>query len=189
MGTDMGVGPTYYAINDFSHYECDVVQQKIFPNYNPAQQNNPLVTWLSDVLDPTYGAGFYQAHEADTNACRLAGLTWISIPSSYKVYGQAGTAVGSWTNDPSYGGNYGVTSSTNGDTLALTTTTNGGPLYLWYQMNSNNGGTFSWNLDSTTTGSVATQGNNQFTYPCTAQSCFTVGAIRIPVQTPGSLYD
>lgn len=198
IAKSIGTGATVYAINDFSHFDCDVVNQEIFPNYNPGLQDNPLVTWTPVYYGPGYGSGFYAGYESDTNTCRKAALTWMTVPQQFKVYAQQGTETGAgWTNSSLYGGTYGVSDYTNGDSLALTTTTNGGPIYLWYMMYGNNGGAFTWQLDSTTTGNVSVEGNNSFTYPLSGGSCNapgtggnincqTVGAVRIPVSTTGS---
>ena len=173
-----------WRINNFNVYDCDLVNGVIAPNFGNIQsQNNPLVAWLPADYDPGYGDGFYQGHETDTNTCHLGGLTWLTVPAVNRTYAQQGTTTGSgWTNSSVYGGAYGVQDSTNGDALAMTITTNGGPIYEWYLMNGSNGGTFSWQLDSTITGSVAVQGQDAFTYPISSAST-TLGAVRIPVTT------
>jgi hypothetical protein len=183
VGKKIGVAPNYYVVNDFSHTDCDVVQQQIIPNINPTQQNNPLMTWLPSLTDPNYGAGFYAAHLADTNTCHLGALTWMATPRNYKVYAQSSGFVntGTWTNSASYAGYYGVTSNTNGDTSVGTITTNGGPIYLWYQMDTGSGGAFSWQLDSTTTGAVSVAGNSAL-----GSGTQSLGAVRIPVSSGGS---
>jgi hypothetical protein len=181
----LGLGPTYYILNDFSHLDCDVVNTEIVPNSNSTLQGNNFVTWLPSSEDVGYGGGFYTQHLQDTSTCRMGALTWMAVPNAYKVYGQAGTQTGSWSNDSGYGGSYGVVSQTNGSTLALSTTTNGGPIYLWFRMNGSNGGTFTYRLDSGPTTTVATQGNNAFTYSPTLSS-FTLGGIRIPVSVAGA---
>lgn len=180
----MNIGPTYAGINNFSVFDCDIVNTAVTnTNLNTSTLSNLAVAWLPSSADPGYGSGFYQSHEADTNSCRLGGLTWMSVPKDYKIYAQSGcTPTGTWTNSASYTGYYGLTSSTNGDSLSCPVTTNGGPIYLWYLMKGSNGGTFQWSLDSTTTGSVAVQGNNAFTFPINTSSQ-TLGAVRIPVNT------
>lgn len=195
IGANMNMGPTLYTVNDFSHFECDDVGSttvtSIFSNYNPDRQNNPLVTWLPNLSDPTFGgSGGNAPHEASARACRLAGLTWMGIPRSYKVYGQSPGCVetgSGWSNSSIYGGGIAVTDSTNGDSLACTTTTTGRPIYLWYQVNGNNGGTATWQLDSTTTGAIYTNGlnNNNFTFPIDSTK-FSVMGVRIPVNSSGS---
>lgn len=191
IGANMGVGPTPFIFNDASHFDCDIVDQKIFPNYNPTEQNNPLVTWLPGVGDPGYGAGFYQGHLADTSKCRLAALTWMGIASNFKTYAQTGTTTGSWGNFASYGGALGLTSTTNGSTLSITTTTYGGPIYLGYELigvgsSTVSGGTFNYQLDGTTTSAnIAAGGSGAFTFPISASSQ-APAAVRIPVNSTGS---
>lgn len=184
-----GTSPTLLGLgsNNFNVYDCNLVDSEIWPNFTNLQTiGNPIVAWLPADYDPGYGNGFYQAHEADTNTCRLGGLTWITVPNRNRTYAQQGTPTGSWINSTTtYAVNTGLQDYTNGDTLSMTMTTNGGPLYLWYGLTQNNGGTFQWTLDSTTTGSVAVQGQNAFTFPA-SNSNITLGATRIPVTTPGS---
>jgi len=182
IAKNMGIGPTYYVTNDFSHNDCDIVQLDIVPNINPGVQDNAAVTWLPSANDPGYGGGFYQAHEADTNSCRMGGLTWMAVPKKYKTYAQAGcTPTGSWTNSASYTGYYGLVSNTNGDSLTCNVTTNGGPVYLWYQMQQSNGGTFTYQIDSGPLTTVATQGNNAI-----GAGGISLGGIRIPVGSSGA---
>lgn len=179
----MGAGPTYYTLNSFSVYDCDVVNSKIIPNINLNVQSNSVIAWLPSADDPGFGNGNYTGHEADTNSCRLGGLTWMAIPKKYKIYAQAGfTPTGSWTNSSSYTGYYGLTSSTHGDSLSGSITTRGGPIYLWYLMQGSNGGTFTYSVDGGPVTTVATQGNNLFTFPINTSSQ-TMGAVRIPVTT------
>lgn len=188
IGNAMGVAPINYPATSFSDdWECDNVNERVFPNVNPQDTGNPVITWLPSPGDPTYGGGGADNHRNDTASCRLAALTWMAIPQSHKIYAQNSTNVvqtGSWSNFSSYGGTYGLTSTTSGDSLAFTTTTYGGPLYLWYELQGNSGGTFRWTLDSTTTGSVAVQGNNAFTFPLSSSSQ-APAAVRIPVQSSG----
>jgi len=171
-------------------FTCDVVDQKIFPTSNPGLIGNPLVTWLPEVADPPYGAPgvgtVNQPHLDITNSCRLAGLTWMTIPSTYKVLGQSAGFVntGSWTNSALYGGTYGVVSHTNGDTAVGTITTNGGPVYLWYGLKENDGGTFTYSIDGGTATTLPTNGGNVFSYPVGTHT--SVGSVRLPILTAGS---
>ena len=192
VASQMGASPTYKVVNDYSHFDCDVVDLEIAQNptsntlnaadlINPSSSSNPLIIWLPTPQEASYGAGFYQNHLADVNTCHLGGLTWMTIPRGNKVYAQQFTNTGSWTNDTHYTLPAGVTSNTNGDTSVGTITTNGGPIYLWYKMDTTSGGTFSWQLDSTTTGSVTVAGNNAL-----GTGVYSLGAVRIPVQSAAS---
>lgn len=187
VGKNMGVGPTYFVTSSFGGYDCDVVNAEIVPNITPNIQDAPVVTWLPTVNDPGFGAGFFTAHQQDTNSCRLGGLTWMAVPKKYKTYAQSTncTPTGSWSNSSSYTGYYGVTDSTNGDSLACSITTTGAPVYLWYLMQGSNGGTFTYQIDSGPTTTVATQGNNSFTFPISTSSQ-TLGGVRIPVPGAGA---
>lgn len=181
----MGVGPTYNVVQSSSVFDCDVVDQKIATITQPSSSNNIPNAWLPSVADPTFGAGTYQAHLADTLTCHLGGLTWLSVPVGYKIFGQSSlaTAVGTWANSSYGSAYYGVTSQTQGDTWSAPITTNGGPIYLWYKMAGNDGGTFTYQLDGGAATTVATQGNNAFTFPIAGKT--TLGAVRIPVGSSG----
>lgn len=171
-------------------FTCDVVDQNIFTSTNPSLTNSPMLTWLAETADPTYGAPASNAvnvpHQTIANSCRLAGLTWLTIPADYKVLGQDAAFVktGIWTNSALYGGAYGVTSNTNGDTAVGTITSNGGAIYLWYGLKENDGGTFTYSIDGSTPVTLPTNGGNIFSYPVTNHT--SVAAVRLPVLTAGS---
>lgn len=185
----IGSSPTYDGINSFSTFDCDLVNQKIIPDVMPSSRNEPLVLWQTMASDPTYGGGFYQGHLTDTNSCHMGGLAWLSMPTEFKTFAQSTGCVtaGSWANDSSYGGKFGVTSHTNGDTLSCVVSNNEGSnaVYLWYQMRGANGGTFTYSVDTGLVATVATQGQNQFTFPIDSTSR-TMGAVRIPVFGSGA---
>lgn len=184
----LGAGPVYNTVFSFSIFDCDVVDRAIVPLVQANSQGNPVSGWLPSPADPTFGAGFYTAHLADTTACHLGGLTFAAVPRVFRVEGQSTGFVntGTWSNNTHYTTIKGVTSQTQGDTSVGTITTNGGPIYLWYLMNGSNGGTFTYQLDSgPVSANVATQGNNAFTFPISGSS-FTLGAVRIPVSTVGT---
>lgn len=171
-------------------FTCDVVDQKIFPNSSPNLTGNPLVSWLPEVADPTYGnpapSSIDAVHEAITHQCRMAGLTWMSIPSSFKVFAQSAsfTNTGTWTNSSKYGGAIGVVSNTIGDTSVGAITTNGGPVYFWYGLKENDGGTFTYSIDGGAATTLPTNGNNAFSFPVASHT--SVAGIRLPVLTAGS---
>jgi hypothetical protein len=189
----MGTAPTYDAINSFGVYSCDVVEQEIVPNINPNLQGNALSAFLPSSNEPSFGAGFYTGHLTDTGTCLTGGITWAAIPIDYKVFGQASavTTTGTWANNTHYTVPAGITSQTNGSTAAFPITTNGEPIYIWFLMNTNNGGTFSYNVDgsSVLAGTATTQGQNSFTFRggggC-GTACFTLGGIRIPGVSAGA---
>lgn len=187
VSNQMGAAPTYYVLNDFSHFDCDVIDQKIVPNVNPTRSNNPLLAWLPTPQDGSFGNLFDANHLADVLVCHLGALTWSAISRENKVYAQNWATTGSWSNSAHYTLPAGITSTTNGSTATGTITTNGGPIYLGFLINSNNGGAFTWTLDSTTTGAVVTQLNNDFTYcgsgsgaSACGQNRFSLGAVRVP---------
>jgi hypothetical protein len=181
----------YTDTSNYSDYECDIVNAYIFPNYNPSQQGNPLVTWLPNVNDPGYGgSGGSSAHEADAASCRLAGLTWMSIPSTYKSYAQAATTTGSWGNFAGYGGAIGSTSTTQNSALTFTVTTTS-VAYVNYELQATatgvaSGGVFTVSVDGALAATVSAGGNGTWTYSSACSGlCPTSeapAAVRIPIQ-------
>lgn len=187
VAKQMGIGPTYYVKNDFSHFDCDVVNEEIAPLRQPNNGNNIPALWMPTASEPTWGGGFYQAHLIDNLACHLGADTWITVPQSHKTYAQAlsnVTTSGAWVTTSTYG-SYGQTTNENGDTMSLTTTTYGGPIYLWYYGTGNDGGTFTYNLDGGPNTTLTTQGQNQFTFPISSSS-HTLFGQRIPASPVGS---
>lgn len=192
VGNNLGVGPTYSLLKTNGNFDCDVVNFEIAPLQSPSSSNNIPLLWMPTLGDPTFGGGFYQQHLADNLSCHLGASTWMTVPDKNKVYAQAlsgVTTTGSWVTSSVYGP-YGYTTSTQSDAIALTATTNGGPVYLWYLMKAGDGGTFNYNLDGGSNTSIPTQGNNAFSFPNTGNSLYTsccggipqtLGAVRIPV--------
>lgn len=198
VGKTAGAAPTYNVIKNFSFFTCDVVSSQLVPNIFPAAFNNSAVLWLPNPSDVTYGGGSFQNHLIDTQSCVLGGLTWAAIPTPRKIFAQSGcTTTGPWGNTgdpvnnnwPSY---LGITTSSNGATASCPITTQGNPVYIWYQMVANNGGAFTYNIDGGSNTTVTTQGQNSFTFPNSANSNYTsgtpttLGGIRIPSVSPGS---
>lgn len=184
ISQDLNASLTYQT-HYYGKFTCDVVDQKIFPNSRPTETNNPLVSWLPEAASPSFGAPGTNpanaAHLAISNSCRMAGLTWMTIPANYKVLGQSASCVktGTWANSALYGGTIGTVSNTNGDSVTCTITTTGAPIYLWYGLKENDGGTFTYRLNGGATTSVDTDANNQFSFPVTSKT--SVGAVRLPV--------
>jgi hypothetical protein len=183
ISQDSGTRLTYQTLF-YGKFDCDIVDQKIFPTSNPGNSNNPLVTWLPAAADPAWGSpgsgAANTAHKTITNSCRMAGLTWMTIPASSKVLGQSASCVktGTWTDSAKYGGNYGTVSNTSGDTVACTITSNGGPVYFWYGLKENDGGTFTYSIDGGAAVALTTNANNEFSFPVTSKT--SVAAIRLP---------
>jgi hypothetical protein len=114
----------------------------------------------------------------------LASLSWRSIPSNYKTFGQACTPTGTWTNDTTFLTGVGVDSHTNGSTLTCSLTTYGQPIYIWYTVANASAGTFTYSVDSATPVSV-----NAFTTPAINSGLGTtaaVGFIRVPAIAAGT---
>lgn len=125
---------------------CDVAYRQIFNNENPGSSINAVYTLMAGFNDANVkNVG---AYEVTYNACHQASIAWLGIPSTYKQFGQACSAAGTWTNDTNWITGTARVSTTNGSTLTCTLTTNGGPLYVWYLMHDGDGGTFTYTIDS-----------------------------------------
>ena len=165
IGSRINVGPNSMAINNFGTNECDIVNQQVFGVQNPTITSNPLTVWMPSGND----INFHDAgHEQSADACRMAGMTWLSVPNVNKVFAQSCTNVGTISNNSAYGGAIGVISTANGDTVTCTFNINqAGPAFLWYQLNGNNAGTFTYAIDGgTPSANIPTQGpDNNFTFP------------------------
>lgn len=189
VGQKLGIDPTYFIQNNDSTAGCDLAWAQIVPNTTSLNlANNPLLAYLPSRNDVLFGAGSYQNHLSDSQSCQLGAVTLLATPRPYKTYAQSSncTTTGSgWTNTSDASGLFGKQDSTNGDSISCTVTTEGNPLYLWYKMQGNNGGTFTWTLDSVTTGSVVVQGTNNIGFPVSTSN-LSVGAVRIPAGTAGS---
>jgi hypothetical protein len=186
---NMGTAPTPFVSSNPStgQYDCDVVDQQIFTNYNPTTQNNPLVTWVPGGADPVYGGGSgltFNAHLADSTLCLEAGLTWLGTPQKNKIYAQSATTTG-FSNSSIYGGALAKTSTVQGSALQWTLTTDGNPIDLTYELQvtgtgTPSGGAFTYQLDSTTTSApIPTGGSGAWTYPFTSTSQ-APATVRIP---------
>jgi hypothetical protein len=185
IGQSIGIAPQYEATNTFGDFQSDVAALEIYPNYNPQTQNGALVTFFPSGNDPTFGStGGSPSHEAITDSIRQGALAWLTIPQKYKVYAHNSgcTTTGTWTAAPEFGGLYGLTSHTNGSTIACTITTYGQPIIVWYKLNGNDGGTFTYQLDSgTVSANVPTEGpSNNFSYPMTGNSLYTSCCSGVP---------
>jgi lysophospholipase L1-like esterase len=115
---------------------------------NPGASNNPLYTILIGTNDANIkGTG---AYEGVYNLCHQAALSWLSIPSTFKVLDSAATATGTWNADSPPWNNIpgGENSSTAGSTLTYSITTYGAPIYFWYYVSDGWTGTFIYSVDN-----------------------------------------
>lgn len=196
INSNLNAAETTYA--SLFAFDCDIADQQIFPNTNPVNYGNTVYSWLPAAADPTYGGYNYSSfngHRTDTHGCRMAALSWMATPADYKTSAQSATTTGTWGNASIYSNLLGKTTTQNGDQLSFTTTTYGGPLYLYYALqatatNVASGGTFLYSLDGTTTGTIATGGQGSWTYNNSCGGlCPTSRApsvVRIPVASAGA---
>lgn len=111
----------------------------------PSLTNKTIYTIMFGTNDANAeGAGSY---EAVYNSCHMANITWLAVPDSSKVNAQSCTKAGTWTNDTSPVTGFGVNSTINASTLTCSITTQGHPLYIWYQVTDGNGGVFTYSVD------------------------------------------
>ena len=125
---------------------CDVANQQIFPSENPGDNFNPVYLIYQGDAN-AIATGINPAYEVDYNLCQQASLSWLAIPSTSKIMGNAATTTGAWSVDGWYQG-LGINSYTNNSTATFTLTTTGGPIVLWYRESDSNPGTFTAQLDS-----------------------------------------
>ncbi len=132
---------------------CSMSDSQVFPNENPTAARNPLYTMLIGTNDTGQDPSTYGSV---VNACQRAALSWLAVPSEYKVFGQddAVGETGSWSNDDTYQTGIGISSTTSGSSLTFPITTTGGPIYLWYRIINGNNGTFTYQLDGGTATAV-----------------------------------
>jgi hypothetical protein len=126
---------------------CDMDHDEIFNNENPGATSSPLYTLMIGTNE-AHGQGT-GAYEAVFNLCQQAAITWLTIPSEYKVFGQNSSTVltGTWSNDNTFQTGIGIESTTNGSAASFPLTTYGAPIYVWYRIIDGNGGVFTYQVD------------------------------------------
>ena len=158
---------------------CDLPGYAIFPNHEDASLASPLhysvLIGTNDVQ--IYGTG---AHEADFLLCHRAVLAWLAVPSDFKLRATAASVItagpGAFvTMDNVTTWTTGAAGSSISFPVHLPAA---GPAYLWYRIAFGNPGSFTYAVDRTTLGTVASgfalpqQGNHGFTS--------SVALLRIP---------
>lgn len=181
LSLDEAATPTNYGLSGY--YGCDVNTGEIFNTIGAivATAKNATQTLMSGTNDAnfkgtgTYETGVYQL-------CHQAGIAWLAVPDAYKIHAQAGLLSGTWAADTNFYTGIAEVSTTNGSSISMTLTTNGGPIYLWYKVSDASAGTFTWQLDGGAATSV-----NAFTTP-TIASVLSAGVamVRITGVSAGS---
>jgi hypothetical protein len=148
-----------YADNALpSDQACDIPTRQIFPNNDfPTLATHPTYTILIGTNDVAVkGAGPY---EAVFKLCHQAAISWLAIPTEYKVL-STGTGVattGTGAIDSSDDWNAWTTGGL-GSTISFTITTNQfGPIYAWPRIADNSLGTYTYSIDGVVVGSASTQ--------------------------------
>lgn len=146
------VGGNYTNFCRSGDQEADQNWQRIFSATNP----------IGGGLDPVFisetGTNDSIVYGSNVNQqyiflrAKLGSMSWLSIPSSLKVLGQAATKTGTWAVDNTLQLGVAEQSATNNSTLSFTVTTTAAnqAAYLWYMILDGNGGTFTVKLDGTT---------------------------------------
>lgn len=124
------------------------------------------------------------SYEAVFDLCQLANISWLAIPITSKITAQSCTKSGSWSNDTIPVTGFGLTSTTNGNTLTCSITTQGKPLMLYFFAYDGDGGTGTYSVAGGPSGSF-----NCFTSPAIATdlgATSAIVAIRIPGVSAGT---
>ena len=153
LAADEGATLTNYGVS--GDLACDQVNNKIMKYANSSETKNPIFTYMIGTNDSNKnGIGPY---EAVYKNCHQAALAWLAIPSNYKTFAQACSLTGAWTNDGGawYSGVAAYTTAQNA-TASCSITTDGGPLYVWYQQLDNDSGLWTYAVDGGNAVTVAT---------------------------------
>jgi lysophospholipase L1-like esterase len=138
-----------------------------FTNENPGATKNALYTDLIGTNDANVkGAGTYET--GVFKGCLSAALSWLTIPSTFKVTAQNAACVktgSGWLNGPTgYFPSISKYTTNQGDSVACTITTYGGPIEVWYLTEDDwTNSTFSYSVTGGSSGSA-----NSFTTPAVA---------------------
>ena len=135
---------------------CNIAVLEVFAQRVPQTTDGArYVTVMEGTNDAnTQEVGLY---ERNFNACQRASLTWLAVPTSSKAIPRVGSAcvtTGTWAPDSFEASS--LTSTTSGSTMDCALPTTGGPLYLWYKVADDNGGSFTYAIDGGAPTSVVT---------------------------------
>jgi len=175
-----------YANNAISSDQaCDIPIRQIFPNEDfPTLATHPTYTILigtNDVSQKEIGS-----YEAVFMLCQQAAISWLAVPTEYKVLatGSGVTTTGTGAIDGSNNWNAWTTGEL-GSTVSFTITTGqAGPIYAWPRIIDGNPGTYTYSLDGVVVGSSTTQ-----TTPSIATkngSSNSLGFLRLPSVPAGT---
>jgi hypothetical protein len=143
------VGGNYFNFCRSGDQEADQNWQRIFSSTNPVGGGlDPVFVTATGTNDVTiYSSNVNQQHIFQR--AKLGSSSWLGIPATLKVLGQAATAAGTWIVDNTVQLGVAEQSTTNASTLIfnITTTAANQAAYVWYMILDANGGTFTVTLD------------------------------------------
>lgn len=164
---------------------CDVTARQIFPHADAstlAQQG--LYTLLISTNDVDHkGIGPY---EAVFNLCHQAAISWLALPSEFKVLATSSqvSTTGQVILDKTDNWNSLITMAQNASVTFKFSRATDGPVYIWHRIIDNNPGTFDYLLDNQLIGSGKTATNPDiFTLNGTNDS---LALLRLPMVSSGS---
>ena len=134
---------------------CDLPADQIVQrNELPTLAARGLYTLLVSTNDVSFkGAGPY---ESIFNLCQQATIAWLAVPAEYKVLATDATVkvTGPAHLEPFW--NAVTTDARNASVTFRLKTAGSGPIYVWYRITDGNKGFFSYAVDGTALGSLAT---------------------------------
>lgn len=187
------IGGPYINYGNSGDQAADMAYRWVFPNSNPQGSGiDPVYTHEIGTNDVTYYTTTTNLQNV-FNRTILATMSWLAIPKTSKTFAQAGTLTG-FTADNNIQNLLGATSTTNGNTLSMTLTTNASSqIYIWYLIKDGNTGTFTAKLDGTLQADPYTSSTtiNAFGDGGTALATHngvtsSIVCLRIPVSSAGS---
>lgn len=187
------IGGPYINYGNPGDQAADMAYRWVFPNSNPQGGGlDPVYTHEIGTNDVTYYTTTTNLQNV-FNRTLLATMSWLAIPKTSKTFAQAGTLTG-FTADNNIQNLLGATSTTNGNTLSMTLTTNASSqIYIWYLIKDGNTGTFTAKLDGTLQADPYTSSTtiNAFGDGGTALATHngvtsSIVCLRIPVTSAGS---
>jgi len=155
VARNYGLNPVDYAYT--GDEACDVPTRQIFANSDsPSLANHTLYTLLISTNDvDTKGTGPY---EAVFNLCHQAALSWVALPSDFKVLATASSVVTSGLGHLETTNNWNAwtTDAANSSVTFPITLATAGPVYAWYRIIDGSTGAFTWSIDGAVAGSATT---------------------------------
>lgn len=182
VGFDRGLTVSNYAFS--GDQACDVAPRQIFGNADsPSLVSPPLYSLLIGTNDVDIkGTGPY---EGVFNLCQLASVSWLAMPSNFKVLanGDAVVTKGGGSLDTSHHWNAWTTAALGASISFTITTQQAGPIYAWLIIDDENPGSYSYSMDGTIIGTGHTRTTPAIsTFNGTTDS---LGFLRLPTVLAG----